>query len=1477
MSNIQRLARNDDPSVDSLPVAPDHLQVNEVSSPSVPHKIPERGVGERVTVGYFDREGVDQLRRTLTHFSEAEEPALARILSSESVSVPPTGPFDFERTLRTIMKKRNAAGIQSRELGVMFKDLRVVGLGAAASYQNSFDSFFNPKIILENIRTARNPPVRDILSGFEGVVRPGEMLLVLGNPGSGCSTFLKTLANQRAEYHLVEGEVHYDSLTPEDIAKHYRGDVTYCPEDDIHFPTLTVDETLRFAAKMRAPHTRFEDRTRSFYVKNITDIVQAIFGLRHVKNTPVGDAAIRGVSGGEKKRVSISETLTLRSSINSWDNSTRGLDASTALEFVRALRIGTDVAHFSTIVSIYQAGESLYRHFDKVCVIYEGRMAYFGRADRARQYFIDLGFEPAHRQTTADFLVAVTDPTARIVRDEFKGRTPQTAAEFASTFLASRAAIENRADMDSYRKDFVGKPERVLGYQQSVTAEHATTARKGSSYMISLPMQARAVMLRRLQILRGNFATQLIIVITFITQAIINGTVFFRMKDQTAEYFSRGGILFFSLLWAALSALAEIPALFGQRAIVVKHARAAMYHPFIEAVALTLVDIPITFATMISFSIILYFMTGLQSTAHQFFTFFLFVFTISLVMKAWFRTVAAAFGDPAPAQTVAGIMMLTLVLYTGYTIPKPSMTGALKWISYVNPIRYGFEGLISNEFHTLNGSCSDLIPSGAGYENVSLANQVCGTVGSIAGQSTVDGNRFIELSFNYSHSHLWRNYGIVIGFGILFVCGLLYFTEYNTHIPGEKSITLFKRGARTPIIAEAQEKGSDAERGVVDLRGAIRAEEKPRTIANDSRESISVPMMTDVFTWRHIQYDVNLKKGETRRLLDDISGFVAPGKLTALMGESGAGKTTLLNVLAERQAAGVVRGERLVNGYALPSDFQAQTGYVQQMDTHIAQTTVREALLFSAKLRQPPSVPLEEKEAYVETVLKMCGLEKHADAIVGTLGVEHRKRTTIGVELAAKPRLLLFLDEPTSGLDSQSAWAIVTFLRELANHGQAILCTIHQPSAELFQEFDRLLLLRKGGQTVYFGDIGTNATTLIDYFQNNGGSPCAPDANPAEYILDVIGAGATATTEIDWDSVWKNSPEARVVDEELETLLQDGRKRHAVDTAQHSEFSTPWVYQTKTLWEREVIRHWRDPTYLMAKLALNLVAGLFIGFTFYKAKDSVQGTQDKIFAVFMSLVMGPPLANQIQGVFYNTRCVYEIRERPSRMYSWSALITAQVLGEIPLNMVGSSLYFLIWYWLVGFDSSRAGYSYLMVGIVYPMYYSSFGMWVAAMAPNPAIAAQLFGFFFGFVVTFNGVLQPYKHLGWWKWMYRVSPYTYVVEGLVGQAVGRHELTCAAIEYVTVTPPSGQTCQDYLSQYINNNGGYVTNPGAVDNCHFCAFRTTDQFLATNSNIFYDHHWRNLGFFCIYVAFNISAIFAMTYIFRIRGPSNLFSRKK
>jgi ATP-binding cassette, subfamily G (WHITE), member 2, PDR len=126
-----------------------------------------------------------------------------------------------------------------------------------------------------------------------------------------------------------------------------------------------------------------------------------------------------------------------------------------------------------------------------------------------------------------------------------------------------------------------------------------------------------------------------------------------------------------------------------------------------------------------------------------------------------------------------------------------------------------------------------------------------------------------------------------------------------------------------------------------------------------------------------------------------------------------------------------------------------------------------------------------------------------ANILTTGLNVEQRKRLTIGVELAAKPALLLFLDEPTSGLDSQTAWSICALLRKLADNGQAILCTIHQPSAILFQEFDRLLFLAAGGKTVYFGEIGEDSKTMISYFERNGSRTFAADENPAEVMLEV--------------------------------------------------------------------------------------------------------------------------------------------------------------------------------------------------------------------------------------------------------------------------------------------------------------------------------------------------------------------------------------
>jgi ATP-binding cassette, subfamily G (WHITE), member 2, PDR len=310
------------------------------------------------------------------------------------------------------------------------------------------------------------------------------------------------------------------------------------------------------------------------------------------------------------------------------------------------------------------------------------------------------------------------------------------------------------------------------------------------------------------------------------------------------------------------------------------------------------------------------------------------------------------------------------------------------------------------------------------------------------------------------------------------------------------------------------------------------------------------------------------------------------------MGVSGAGKTTLLDVLASRTTMGVVSGEMLVDGRQRDSGFQRKTGYVQQQDLHLATSTVREALNFSALLRQPKATPRKEKLAYVDEVITVLEMESYADAVVGVpgegLNVEQRKRLTIGVELAAKPALLLFLDEPTSGLDSQTAWSIVTLLRKLANNGQAILCTIHQPSAILFQEFDRLLFLAMGGKTVYFGDIGEKSKTLSSYFERNGARTCGTEENPAEWMLEVIGAAPGSVTTIDWPLVWKESPERHAIRQTLAEMKEELSTYTTVDNdpAALDPFAAPFEEQLVTVTMRVFEQYWRTPSYLYSKTLL---------------------------------------------------------------------------------------------------------------------------------------------------------------------------------------------------------------------------------------------------------------------------------------------------
>lgn len=308
--------------------------------------------------------------------------------------------------LQTIRDQREKDQVKRRDLGVTWKNLTVKGIGADAAINENVASQFNiPKIIKEG---RAKPPLRTLVDNAHGCVKPGEMLLVLGRPGAGCTTLLKMLANNRMGYAEVTGDVHFGSLDHTE-AHHYRGQIVMNTEEELFFPTLTVGQTIDFATRMKVPHNlpsnfgspvEFQQKNRDFLLKSM--------GIAHTHDTKVGNEYVRGVSGGERKRVSIIEMLATRGSVMCWDNSTRGLDASTALEYTKAVRALTDIFGLASIVTLYQAGNGIYNLFDKVLVLDEGKQIYYGPMKQARPFMEGLGFICDDSANVADFLTGVT-------------------------------------------------------------------------------------------------------------------------------------------------------------------------------------------------------------------------------------------------------------------------------------------------------------------------------------------------------------------------------------------------------------------------------------------------------------------------------------------------------------------------------------------------------------------------------------------------------------------------------------------------------------------------------------------------------------------------------------------------------------------------------------------------------------------------------------------------------------------------------------------------------------------------------------------------------------------------------------------------------------------------------------------------------------------------------------------------------------
>lgn len=305
---------------------------------------------------------VHELARRLTTRSQGPPGTLFPVSATGPLN-PASPDFNARQWAKAFydIRTNTSEGTPPKTAGVAFRNLNVYGFGSATDFQKTVgNAILGGATIIKKLRGQKQQRV-DILHNLEGVVHSGEMCAVLGPPGSGCSTFLRTVAGDTHGFHVDDGAtLNYQGIRPSEMRTAFRGEAIYTAEVDHHFPHLTVGDTLYFAARARCPKNIPEGITRREYAEHLRDVTMAMFGISHIKNTRVGDDFVRGVSGGERKRVTIAEAALSYSPLQCWDNSTRGLDSANALEFCRTLRTQADTMGCTSCVAIYQASQDAY-------------------------------------------------------------------------------------------------------------------------------------------------------------------------------------------------------------------------------------------------------------------------------------------------------------------------------------------------------------------------------------------------------------------------------------------------------------------------------------------------------------------------------------------------------------------------------------------------------------------------------------------------------------------------------------------------------------------------------------------------------------------------------------------------------------------------------------------------------------------------------------------------------------------------------------------------------------------------------------------------------------------------------------------------------------------------------------------------------------------------------------------------------------
>uniref|UniRef100_A0A0C9RVB8 TSA: Wollemia nobilis Ref_Wollemi_Transcript_11180_4931 transcribed RNA sequence n=1 Tax=Wollemia nobilis TaxID=56998 RepID=A0A0C9RVB8_9CONI len=580
-----------------------------------------------------------------------------------------------------------------------------------------------------------------------------------------------------------------------------------------------------------------------------------------------------------------------------------------------------------------------------------------------------------------------------------------------------------------------------------------------------------------------------------------------------------------------------------------------------------------------------------------------------------------------------------------------------------------------------------------------------------------------------------------------------------------------------------------------------------------AKRGMILPFQPLAMSFEDVKYFVDMppemkEQGVTEdrlQLLRDVTGAFRPGVLTALMGVSGAGKTTLMDVLAGRKTGGYIEGDIRISGFPKKQEtFARISGYCEQNDIHSPQVTLRESLLYSAFLRLPKDVDKNTKIAFVEEVMELVELDNLRDALVGLPGItglstEQRKRLTIAVELVANPSII-FMDEPTSGLDARAAAIVMRTVRNTVDTGRTVVCTIHQPSIDIFEAFDELLLMKRGGQIIYYGPLGRQSHKIVEYFEAIPGVQKIKDKyNPATWMLEVSSVAQEVRLGVDFAEHYKNSSlykRNKALVKELKTPPPQAK-----DLYFPSQYSESFLGQFKSCLWKQWWTYWRSPDYNCVRYSFTLVCALLFGTIFWNVGNKRDSNTELLIvagALYGACIfLGVNNCSTVQPVVAVERTVF-YRERAAGMYSALPYALAQVVIELPYILGQTIMYTLIVYSMVQFEWTVTKFGwFFFVNYMTFLYFTYYGMMAVSITPNHQVAAIVAAAFYSLFNLFSGFFIPKPKIPkWWIWYYWICPVAWTVYGLI------------ASQYGDVTDPINVTGKERqpLNQFVEEYFGY-----------------------------------------------------------------------